>query len=155
MYAMSVTRAESSGERAMAPHAMADGCVEPSSDLGGKNEKTDNHEGWLPVQKPSRAMTSQATSAACVKPWQQQRGEALQQKCMYPPGSYASEVARGAPTTVASPTTRGSSQLGVASNSFLQQSSGGSAGKPGCSCARRHTLTVAFELLRLLEHLVQ
>ena len=161
-----------SWRRAMAPQATSVACVHPSSTLQDKkNEENSNEnenlQGRLPRQSPSRAMTPQATSAACVSPWHRSnvrtktvlgspdslsgrpraQGGARWSMRALPPGDC---VSRTAPTT-----TRGSSLTGDASNSFLQKSSGGSAGNPGCSRARRRAHTVAFELLRLLKHLVQ
>ena len=161
--------------RAMAPQATSVACVHPSSSFQDKKGETEedkkneneNFQGRLLRQNPSRAMTPQATSAACVNPWQgsdarpkavlespdsllgrpRARGGARRHKRVQPPGSCAS---RTAPTT-----TRGSSLPGAASNSFLQKSSGGSAGNPGCSRARRRAPTVAFDLFRLPGHLVQ
>ena len=136
----------------MAPQATSVACVHPSSALQDektdteKDKKTDNEnlQGRLLRQNPSRAMAPQATSAACVNPW---RGGARWSMRALPPGDCVH--------TAAPETTRGSRLPGDAGTSFLQKSSGGSAGNPGCSRARRRAPTVAFELLRLLEHLVQ
>ena len=172
--------AAASWQRAMASHTTSVACVEPSSDNEDKNEKGKQQQGRLPPQNPSRAMASQATSAACVSPWHRpaarakitvdlpgslrgrppQRwnlGGALEQQRERPPGrptsvagSYAAKIA-SAHGSSASPTTT----AGRSSWSGLQESSGGSAGKPGCSRARRRAFTVAFELLRLLKRCVQ
>ena len=139
-----------SWRRAMAPQATSVACVQPSGTLQDKkNEKntendSENLQGRLLRQSPSRAMTPQAMSAACVSPWQ---GGARWSMRALPPGDCVH--------TAAPETTRGSSLPGHAGSSLLQKSSGGSAGNPGCSRARRRASTVVFELLRLLKHLVQ
>ena len=138
-----------SWRRAMAPQATSVACVHPSNTLQDKkneehSNENENFQGRLLRQSPSRAMAPQATSAACVNPW---HGGARWSMRALPPGDCVH--------TAAPETTRGSSLPGNAGNSFLQKSSGGSAGNPGCSRARRRAPTVAFELLRLLEHLVQ
>jgi hypothetical protein len=138
-----------SWRRAMAPQATSVACVHPSSTLQDKkNEENSNEnenlQGRLLRQSPSRAMAPQATSAACVSPW---HGGARWSMRALPPGDCVH--------TAAPETTRRGSLPGHAGSSLLQKSSGGSAGNPGCSRARRRAPTVAFELLRLLEHLVR
>ena len=62
-----------SWRRAMAPQATSVACVEPSSSTDDQKEKdkeNKNFQGRLLLRNPSRAMTSQATSAAYVNPWQ-------------------------------------------------------------------------------------
>jgi len=150
-----------SWRRAMAPQATSVACVHPSIAL--QNEKTDtekdkkndneNLQGRLLRQNPSRAMTPQATSAACVSPWRSHRHGGARGKRPCPSGK-TTAVAGTYAVQIGSPTTGRSKTTGTAS-SFLQESTRGSAGKPGCSRACRHAPTVAFELLRLLEHLVQ
>ncbi len=148
-----------SWRRAMAPQATSVACVHPSNAL--QDEKTDTEEnkkndnenlqGRLLRQNPSRAMTPQATSAACVSPWRSHRHGGARGKRPCPSGK-TTAVAGTYAVQIGSPTTGGSKTLGTASN-FLQESTRGSAGKPGRSRACRHASTVAFELLRLLEHL--
>ena len=134
---------------------------------GGHEERERQPPGTAASAESSRATTPQATSAACVTPWQRsdaRPGTVLDAPDSLPGRPRAQEGARGhrreqppgsCASRTAPTTTKGRSLPGAASNSFLQKSSGGSAGNPGCSRARRHAPTVAFELLRLLGHLVQ
>ena len=150
-----------SWRRAMAPQATSVACVHLPSSFQDKKEETEeaknnenkDFQGRLPQQNPSRAMTPQATSAACVSPWRSHRHGGARGKKPCPSGK-TTAVAGTYAVQIGSPTTGGSKTTGTA-NSFLQKSTRGSAGKPGCSRACRHAPTVAFELLRLLEHLAQ
>ncbi len=147
----------------MAPQATSVACVHPSSilqsektdtekDKKNENKKNENLQGRLPWQNPSRATTPHAMSDACVSPWQSHRHGGARGKKPCPSGK-TTAVAGTYAVQIGSPTTGRSKTTGNAS-SFLQESTRGSAGKPGCSRACRHASTVAFELLRLLEHLV-
>ena len=133
MYAMSVTCTESSGKRAMAPHAASAACVEPSSERSSEKNKNENFQGQLQPQTPSRAMTSQAMSAACVDPCEKSTAVA---------GSYATKIATARRQPKPSGKTSGK-QLRLPDKEFR-----GIGGEAWNSRACRHALTVAFELLR-------
>ena len=152
-------------------------CRRRRADLGGGRPRAARGG---PGRDIGEAMTSQATSAARVDPWhrtaaraetaveppgslrgrppqRQNRGGVLKLTHESPlrrptsvAGSYAAKIASASANTATSRTTRGSSSW-----SSLRERTGGSAGKPGCLRARRRASIVAFELLRIMEHLVQ
>ena len=145
LYAMSAVRTRAPDRKAMAPRAASAACVQPSRKKY-ENKKNENLQGRLPRQNPSRAMTPHAMSDACVSPWQSYLHGGARGKRPCPSGK-TTAVAGTYAVQIGSPTTGGSKTAGTA-NSFLQKSTRGSAGKPGCLRVRRHALTVAFELLR-------
>jgi len=142
--------------RAMTPHVALAACVSPSRNKGNEDKKNENLQGRLLRRIPSRAMTSQTMSAACVYPWrrsaarpgtvldspdsipgrpqqQRPRGGALREKCEHPPGDSGTETAPA--------TTRKQQQL-------PGRKLRGAGGETWSLRARRHATTVAFELLR-------
>ena len=131
----------------MAPRAASAACVEPSRKKY-ENKKKENLQGRLLRRNPSRAMTPHAMSDACVSPWQSylHGGARGERPC---PSGKTTAVAGTYAVQIGSPTTRESKTSGLANDSFLQESTRGSAGKPGCLRVRRDALTVAFEVLRL------